>query len=266
MAEVLEKEKSTQVQLICWKENDTVKQYFNQNKVRNFFNPYFKTKEGFQKLVQDVSTTYYKNKDLRKCKKEQILQSVVDCLNLGLSLDKREHAYLVPRPYKNKQTKAIIGYSATLQIGWRGYIYKISQQYPDFNIDEIKFVRTTDEFSVETVNGSRCINHKIADPFDNNEQNIRGIYCTASYTKGTRICEIAEFMSLAEITKIKSKSTMGNYIWKDWYEAMAKKSIIRKLCKINFASITKKMDDFDNQFFNLNKKLPKSAGLEDANE
>jgi len=257
--------KPTEVQLISWKDDDTVKQYFNQEKVRKFFNPYFKTKEDFQKLVQDISTAYYKNKDLRKCKKEQILQSVIDCLNLGLTIDKREHAYLVPRPYRDKITKKILGYSATLQIGWRGYIYKITEQYPDFNIDDIKFVRDEDKFSVQKSNGMTCINHNIANPFDDSIKNIKGIYCTISYTKGNRVCEHNEFMSIKQIKQIKSMSTWEEYIWNPYFSEMAKKTIIRRACKINFASITKKLDDFDNQYYDVSRPS-KTKGLEDLNK
>jgi len=259
----------TKVQLITWEENDTVKQYFNKVNVRKFFNPYFKSGKEFQKIIQDVSTAYYKSKDLQKCKKNQILQSVVDCLNLGLTIDKREHAYLVPRPWylkkDGKRTHKIGGYSATLQIGWRGYVYKVSQQYPDFNIDNIGFVRKEDEFSTELVNGMRNISHKPVNIFNNTINTIIGAYCTISYTKGKRVCEQTNFMSIEKINKSKNISTMKDYTWKQWPFEMMKKTIIRNICKINFASITKKLDDFDNQFFNLNKKLNKTAGLEELN-
>lgn len=260
----------TKIQLITWKETDTVKQYFNQQNVRKFFNPYFKSGKEFQKLVQDVSTAYYKNKDLQKCKKSQILQSVVDCLNLGLTIDKREHAYLVPRPYYKKgmaKIKAnILGYSATLQIGWRGYIYKVSEKYPDFNVDIIGFVRKEDEFSTEVVNGIRNLNHKPKNIFDNSISNILGMYCTTSYTKINRICEQTNFMSIEKINQTKEMSTMKDYIWKTWPFEMMKKTIIRNSCKINFAGITKKLDDYDNRFYNLNTKPSKTAGLEEANK
>lgn len=268
MTEIIKKTNIKKIQLIKFEEKDSLKEFFSQNKVRGFFEPYFKDKHEFQKVVQDVSTAYHKDKLLQKCDKKQILLNVIDCLNLGLTIDKREHAYLVPRPkfkyIDGKKTDIIIGYTSTLQIGWRGYIYKITQQYPDFNIDKICFVRKEDEFKVENYNESTQITHLPSDPFDNSINNVRGIYCILSFTKEKRLCKAVEFMSLGELNKIKSKATMGA-IWRDWFEEQSKKTVLRRACKRIFPSITKKLDDFDNQFYNLNTKEPKTKGLEELN-
>ena len=186
-------------------------------------------------------TTGDDNKDLSKCTPLSIESAIKQACDLQLEIDGRQHCHLIK-----------YGRAATLQIGYRGFIYAIKRAYPDANID-CKLVHEGDLFVVKSEGDTTTYSLEIKDPFAKKEQIIGG-YCHISYTLGGRLVSFCETMSLAEINKIRGKAKQ-DFIWKEWFEEKAKVAIIRRACKIHFSGIQQieKITEFDNQDYDLEK-------------
>jgi phage RecT family recombinase len=180
-------------------------------------------------------------KDLSKCTPISIESAIKQACDLQLEIDGRQHCHLIK-----------YGATATLQIGYRGFIYAIKRAYPDANID-CKLVYKGDSFVVKSEGDITTYSLEIKDPFAKKEEIIGG-YCHISYTIGGRLVSFCETMSLAEINKIKGKAKQ-DFIWKEWFEEKAKVAIIRRACKIHFSGIQQieQIAEFDNQDYDLQK-------------
>lgn len=181
-------------------------------------------------------------KDLSKCTPISIESAIKQACDLQLEIDGRQHCHLIK-----------YGTNATLQIGYRGFIYAIKRSYPDANID-CKLVYKDDIFTVSSQGDRTTYSLEIKNPFARSAADVVGGYCHISYTLGSRLVSFCEIMSLAEINKIKGKAKQ-DFIWKEWFEEKAKVAIIRRACKIHFSGIQQieKIAEFDNQDYDLEK-------------
>lgn len=175
---------------------------------------------------------------LQKCTKESIQSACVDSIKLGLTIDARQHTYLVP-----------YGDKAQLQIGWRGYLYKITEFNPS-TVMQIGFVWEGDDFSHEMKDGKATYKHIKKNPFRSDYEEAIGIYCFMKYKKEDEWFSSIEFMSMDEIMKVKSINKQ-TYIWDKWFGEMAKKAIIRRAAKIAFASVVEQLDIKDNEQYDM---------------
>ena len=163
-------------------------------------------------------------------------------LDTGIPVDKRQLAYIVK--YGNK-----IEY----QIGFKGFISRIKEIYPTASV-KAELVFPGDIFTVEKVDGQAKYVHKVADPFAS-VKNMKGVYAYIKYTDGGKEYSFIETMSKEEIDKIRSKAKTA-YVWSDWYGEMAKKAVIRRLCKTLFIGDPKIaiMEDLDNKSFDIQQE------------
>ena len=180
-------------------------------------------------------------KDLSVCSPLSILTAVKQAIDLGLEIDSRQHCHLVK-----------YGTNLNLQVGYRGYIHKIKEHYPDANF-VVGLVRAGDTFSINKTDENDSFTHKEANPFDSDLTNIVGGYCYITYTLGGRKISRITTMSKVEITKIKNVAKTKD-IWETWFEEKARVAIIRRACKIIFAGLTQKLDEFNNDEFDLDNK------------
>ena len=96
-----------------------------------------------------------------------------------------------------------------------------------------KCVRQGDDFSEEIINGEPTINYK-AQPFNNND--IIGVFAVCQYEDGGIVYEV---MSKADVEQCRKSSKAKNSpAWTGFWSEMAKKTVLRRLCK----SITLDMD------------------------
>ena len=191
-------------------------------------------------LLEIVKSKSDPDKDLSKCTPSSIFTAVKQAVDLGLEVDARQHCHLVKH-----------GNSAMLRIGYRGYIHKIKEHYPDANF-VVGLVRDGDTFSINKTDENDSFTHKEANPFDSSLNNIIGGYCYITYTLGGRKISRITTMSKSEIDKIKDVAKM-KAIWNTWFEEKARVAIIRRACKLIFAGLTQKLDEFNNDEFDLNK-------------
>jgi len=152
----------------------------------------------------------------------QIKNGLIRGAFLGLDALNQE-MYLVP--YKN-----VLNFMPS----YKGMV-KLAQKYSTRPIKSIyaKVVRQGDEFSEEIINGEPTINYK-AQPFNNND--IIGVFAVCQYEDGGIVYEV---MSKADVEQCRKSSKAKNSpAWEKFFSEMAKKTVLRRLCK----SITLDMD------------------------
>lgn len=181
-------------------------------------------------------------KSLVNCTPDSIISAIKQACDLQLEIDARQHCHLVK-----------YGNNATLQVGYRGFIYAIKRAYPDANID-CKLVYKGDVFTIRSEGDTTTFSLEVKDAFSRSQADVIGGYCHISYTVGNRLVSFCETMSLADINKIKGKAKQ-DFIWKEWFEEKAKVAIIRRACKIHFSGIQQieQITEFDNQDYDLEK-------------
>lgn len=198
------------------------------------------------KYITGAMLEIMRNKDLRTCSISSIINSLIECATVGLAVDNRKLAYLVP--FKNQ---------VVLMPGYQGYIYKIKQADPSANIT-VNLVFKDDKFTTWNESGIAKYNHEIADPFNDKIVDLIGAYCYINTDTSASI----EILNKAELMKIKSKSRMeSGIVWREWELEMIKKSVVRRAGKRNFISSISKLDALDNRFFELKKEKPEQVTI-----
>lgn len=147
--------------------------------------------------------------------------AMINVASTGLTLNPANgYAYLVPRD------GAIV-----LDISYKGLI-KIATDAGSVEWARADLVYSADEF---VYSGPAVIPQHKANPFSGNRGEVIGAYCIAKTHSGDILTEV---MDLAEIEKIRSKSTAWvkgqqgrKGPWEEWFDQMAKKAIIKRASK-----------------------------------
>lgn len=154
---------------------------------------------------------------LQRCSADSIRNAVINVASVGLTLSPAHKlAYLVPRNGE-----------ACLDISYIGLV-KIATDSGAVAAVHATVVRANDEF--EYFDAFAAPRHKF-DPFATAESrgDIRGVYAVAKLANG--ITQV-ETLSMEEIVKIRSVSKAKDGPWKEWFEEMAKKSVIKRASKL----------------------------------
>lgn len=164
--------------------------------------------------IASVLATVANSPALQNCTPESIFLAAYDAATLGLPVNKLGLAWLVP--YSGK---------AQLQIGYRGYIHLVTQSgyVLDINSDTI---HENDHFRYAS--GSKpFIEHY---PLLTNRGSIIGVYALAKLSNGLDKFVV---MNKEQIDHVRSKSrASGSSPWQTDYAEMAKKTAIKRLCKL----------------------------------
>lgn len=192
------------------------------------------------------------------------IDSLIDCINqaisIGLTIDANQYCWLVPYNCKvgNQWIKKI-----QLQIGYKGYIYKINKAFPSSKVQAV-MVYKGDEVDIKKIDNNDVVNHTYNNPFDK-DKDVEGAYCIIRFADGS---SFVETIGKDELDLIKSKSKTKEKdgyktVWQEWYSEMCKKSVIRRACKSLFPSELAELNEIDNEQYDL--KQPKTEGLEKLN-
>lgn len=142
--------------------------------------------------------------------------AVLNVAAIGISLNSAlQHAYLVPR---NNQI--------CLDISFRGLV-KLATDSGAIRWAKAELVYESDKF---VWRGPAALPLHEADPFGD-RGNIKGGYCIAKLPDDTYLVDV---MSVDEINKVRDTSMAyrkGGGPWKDWYEEMAKKTLVKRAHK-----------------------------------
>jgi len=158
--------------------------------------------------------------------------------------------------YKRVSNEGLVfdGVHITLQSIGISYDYiayknKMFLAYPDSRVD-VSLVYKDDTFIVAKESGSIIYTHNIKEPFNTKEADIIGGYCVIRNKRG----EFITLLSKEDIDKHR-KVAKTDFIWRQWFNEMALKTVIKKACKQHFADVYNKIEEMDNDNYNLENPL-----------
>lgn len=168
------------------------------------------------RFVQNALSVLNSNTDLQKCNKATILQGLLRGAYLGLDFANKE-CYLIP-----------YGQTATFQTDYKGEI-KFVKRYSIRPIRDIyaEIVRQGDTYEKEVIDGEI---HYTFKPLPFNGNDIAGAFAVCVYEDGG--IQLEE-MTVDEINAVRNNYSKqsGGKPWKVSYGEMAKKVVLRRLCK-----------------------------------
>lgn len=181
-----------------------------------------------ERMARIALTTIRRNEDLLKCDAMSLAGAVLESASLGLEIDSRGLAYLVP--FKRKIT-LIVGYKGLMQLAYRSG--KISNIYAD-----VVYKKEVEAGNVSiSLGADRSLRHDYdiltSGPLREEDKDNNPIvlsYAVAVFKNGARHFE---FVTDSELKKRRNASPSGGggFLWNKWIEEGWKKTAIRKLCK-----------------------------------
>lgn len=173
------------------------------------------------RMYQLIVSTINRNPKLAECTPETVLSCFMRCTALGLEpsdVDGLGRAYILPfYNGKKRHTEAtfIIGYKGLIDLARRsGKVRDISARAV-YDGDVFDFEFGLDEHL-----------HHVPKATDKNPANLTHVYCIVHFTDGGHYMDV---MTRSEIEAVRKRSkSPNNGPWATDYEAMAKKSVIRR--------------------------------------
>lgn len=172
----------------------------------------------YQLAVSAINTT----PKLAQCSAPSILSCVMKCSALGLepsAVDGLGRAYILPYRSKNgMQAQLIIGYRGMLDLARRSGQIKSIEARAVYEGDEFEYAFGLEEKLVHVPSGK--VREKGEKPTH--------VYTIARFINGGKHVEV---MSLAEVEAVRARSKSGGSNSSPWvtdFEAMAKKTVVRR--------------------------------------
>lgn len=173
------------------------------------------------RMLKVVLSATLRTPRLLECSQVSILQSVMHAAQLGLEAGSPlGHAYLVP--FFNKDAART---DCQLIVGYRGLI-DLARRGGEIESIEARCVYQNDVFTLRYgldphMEHVPCLDEEPGD--------LRLVYAIA-HIRGSK--PQVEVMTLAQIERIRKGSKSGGFgPWKEHYDEMARKTVVRRLCK-----------------------------------
>lgn len=178
-------------------------------------------------------------KDLSVCTPTSIMNCIIDAARMRISIDGKQHGHIIKR-----------GTTATLQIGYRAYLERLQGSLPGF-MPIVEVVYQGDDVEVAQSGTRAHLIHKPANPFgQRTDANIIGAYAYISWISGGERVSVITTMDRPTINKIMNAAQTKS-IWNAWFSEKAKVAVLRRACKMHFASLTHDLDAANNDDFDL---------------
>jgi recombination protein RecT len=158
--------------------------------------------------------------DLMACSHTSILRALMDAAALGVAPGgTMGRGYIVPR--KNRQNGTM---EACFDPGWRG-LCDIARRSGQVKKIDAKVVYANDQFDYEE-GTEQTLKH--VPTLDAERGDIIAAYAIAKFADGEMQIEV---LTRSDIEKIRNTSAAKGGPWSNWYDEMARKSAVRRLCK-----------------------------------
>ena len=169
-----------------------------------------------ERMARIALTAINRVPKLQQCSAYSIVQCVLDASLLGLELnDGTGRAWMVPYAQK---AQMIIGYPGLLELAYRSGQVRSIQSYPVFEGDEFEW----------SLGLHPDIVHKPCGESD--PAKMSHVYAVVSLTSGGQLFEV---MTRRQVEDIRKRSKVpNNGPWKTDYVEMARKTVLRRVCKI----------------------------------
>lgn len=176
-------------------------------------------------LAEVQKTAGDQKKDLTVCAPDSIVQAMIDAAQYQLAIDGRQLAHLVK--YGNR---------ASFMPGYRAYLYKIKQHYPDADFT-IECIFEGDDVKIWADDGTQHFAlKKNSDPFDQSINKFKGVLFAVNYTDNGRLVQKVMAVPKERIDRAK-KAAKQQFIWDSDYFEKAKAAAIKNACKTLFTSL-----------------------------
>ena len=181
--------------------------------------------DKFQRVAMTAITS---DPDLLYADRRSLFGAITRAAQDGLLPDKREGALVIFNQKIKGKNGAKDEYIKAVQ--WMPMIagvLKMVRQSGEISSITANVVHEADDF-VLRLGDDESIEHK-PPPFGSKRGKPIGVYAIATLKDGFKIREV---MDIDEIEKVRAVSKTGKYgPWADWWEEMAKKTVIRRLSK-----------------------------------
>lgn len=179
------------------------------------------------RMLKIAMTEARNNPALLDCTQSSFIGAIIQCSQLGLEPGSiLGHAYLVPFNNKKAGTKEV-----QFIIGYRGMIDLAGRSQRCSNVIA-RAVYAMDEFDYEFGLNERLVHKPVSDKANTV---LTHVYAIITMKDGGKIFDV---MNYGEIIDARSRSKSADYgPWSTDFEAMAKKSIVRRLFKYAPVSI-----------------------------
>ena len=169
------------------------------------------------KITRVAMTDIRNNPKLGECSAQSLASSIMRASQLGLEIGgDLGYAYLVP-----------YGSECQLQVGYRGWLELVRRSGLVSEIYSYA-VRKGDLF-VHRLGLARDIIHEPSEQRDMSDAGITHVYAVARLKDGGLYFEV---MERSDVDRIRARSRSGSGgPWKTDYEQMARKTVLKRLCK-----------------------------------
>jgi len=172
-------------------------------------------------LVRFALMASSRQPDLLKCSHTSVLRALMDAAAMGIAPGgTMGRGYLVPR--LNRKTGEM---ECTFDPGWRG-LCDIARRGGKVKKIDAKVVYASDAFEYEEGTSQKLTHIPTLDATERGE--IVAAYAIAKFDDGEMQIEV---LTRADIEKIRNVSMAKSGPWASWFEEMARKSAVRRLCK-----------------------------------
>lgn len=208
----------------------------------SFATAYSGDKEAANKYALGVYNTVILNDKLMECDAASIRDAAITSAVLGVPIDARQYAYLIP-----------YGKQVQFQMSYKGYIYVAKR---DSDVDNIisNIVYEDDTFSVDL--GANTLSHipKLDSPTYGKTESIKYVYSLVRFRSNTGRAMMFEVLTKKQVDDIRAISKAGGdkdkwgkpTIWALHYGEMARKTAIKRLCKHAQLGDVARIDEIDN--------------------
>ena len=168
------------------------------------------------RFVQNALAVLNDNPALQKCNRAKLIAGLLKGAYLGLDFANKE-CYLIP-----------YGDTPSFQTDYRGEI-KFTKRYSIRPIQDIyaKIIREGDTFEETIIDGHPSVNFK---PLPLNENAIRGVFAVCLFKDGGMQYEVMTTNDVNNVRNNYSRASQSK-AWKNSWDEMAKKTVLRRLCK-----------------------------------
>ena len=173
------------------------------------------------RMLRVIYTTIQKTPRILDCTPSSLIGAILETSQLGLTPGILGEAYFVP--YRNNKTGKS---EVQLIVGYRGLI-SLARRSGELSTVYAKEVYERDEFDY-CFGLDPKLRHKPSE--DEDRGDFRYVYAVAHLKDGGRQFDV---MTRAEVEKIRARSrAKDSGPWITDYEEMAKKTVLRRLCKL----------------------------------
>lgn len=180
------------------------------------------------RLIGVLTMLMKSSPELMKCTQPSLIGAVIQTVQLGLTPGNIGHCHYVPFRNKDKKTGQY-RYEVQFIMGYRGIVELVNRS-GKASILSAECVHEGDEFEHEQ-GLNPILRHKPAP--DSSRGEVVGVYCIAKNLVANE--KVHVYLSREDIDKVKNASKAGSTEyspWNTWYKEMAKKTAIKRICKL----------------------------------